>query len=146
MLRRERCEYHAPESNQVLTTDCGGNGELLRLDNLFTKATDFSYVKTLIISKITFIFDTKIKMLTPLVQFPTITFKTATDLGSEAAVVPGGVRAVDPCPALVLFLNGAIKQGDRSGWSGVAPLESIREPSSDCGGEEMRRRLRQPQS
>lgn len=51
-----------------------------------------SYVKTLIISKITFIFDTKIKMLTPLVQFPTITFKTATDLGSEAAFVPGGER------------------------------------------------------
>lgn len=32
---------HAPESNQVLTTDCGGNGEFLRLNDLFTKATDF---------------------------------------------------------------------------------------------------------
>lgn len=79
--------HHAPESNQALTTDCGGNGEFLRLNNLFIKATDLSYVKTLIISKITFIFDTKIKMLTPLVQFPTITFKTATNPGSRAALV-----------------------------------------------------------
>lgn len=35
--------------------------------------------------KITFIFDTKIKMLTPLVQFPTITCKIATDSGSKTA-------------------------------------------------------------
>lgn len=33
--------------------------------------------------KITFIFDTKIKMLTPLAQFPTITFKIATDSVSK---------------------------------------------------------------
>lgn len=33
--------------------------------------------------KIIFIFDTKIKMLTPLAQFPTITFKIATDSVSK---------------------------------------------------------------
>lgn len=36
-----RFVHHTLESNQVLTTDCGGNGEFLRLNNLFTKATDF---------------------------------------------------------------------------------------------------------
>lgn len=47
-------------------------------------------------------------MLTPLVQFPTITFKTATNPGSKAALHSWWT----PHPAaLVLFLNGAIKQG-----------------------------------
>lgn len=63
-------------------------------------------------------------MLTPLVQFPTITFKTATNPGSKLLLsFPGeserGGHLVGPA-ALVLFLNGAIKQGDRShlgaGW------------------------------
>jgi hypothetical protein len=35
-----RVVHHAPESNQALTTDCGGNGEFLKLNNLFIKATD----------------------------------------------------------------------------------------------------------
>lgn len=65
-----------------------------------------SYVKILIISKITFIFVTKIKMLTPLVQFPTITFKTATNSGSKTAFHFWWEVRV-----FVLFLNGAIKQG-----------------------------------
>lgn len=64
-------------------------GGFLRFNNLFTKKKknnrSQSYVKILIISKITFIFDTKIKMLTPLVQFPTMTVKTATNSGSETA-------------------------------------------------------------
>lgn len=60
-----------------------GSGGSLQSNNLFTKATDFRVCKNPNNFKITFIFDTKIKMLTPLAQFPTITFKIATDSVSK---------------------------------------------------------------
>lgn len=59
-------------------------GGIPKIPQFVYKSNRFqSYVKILIISKITFIFDTKIKMLTPLVQFPTMTIKTATNSGSK---------------------------------------------------------------
>lgn len=62
----------------------GGGGGIPKIQQFVYKSNRFqSYVKILIISKITFIFDTKIKMLTPLVQFPTMTVKTATNSGSK---------------------------------------------------------------
>lgn len=97
----------APEFNQALTTDCEGDRGIPKIEQFVYKSNRVqSYVKILIISKITFIFVTKIKMLTPLVQFPTITFKTATNSGSKTAFHFWWEVRV-----FVLFLNGAIKQG-----------------------------------
>lgn len=64
--------------------------------------------------KITFIFDTKIKMLTPLVQFPTITFKIATDSVSKNcfSFLVKNESGEHGQAMFVLFLFGAIKQID----------------------------------
>lgn len=64
--------------------------------------------------KITFIFDTKIKMLSPLAQFPTVTFKIATDSVSKIAfsfLVGNGSGEHGPA-MFVLFSDGAIKHGE----------------------------------
>lgn len=42
-------------------------------------------------------------MLTPLVRFPTITFKTATNPGSKAALRSWGVRMMDGPAACALL-------------------------------------------
>lgn len=82
-------------------------------------------------------------MLTPLVQFPTITCKIATDSGSKTAFHFWWKMSVEHGPAmLVLFSNSAIKYiygRNRLSKNAVAPLESIREPSSDGEGEVMQR-------
>jgi hypothetical protein len=58
--------------------------------------------------KITFIFDTKIKMLTPLVHFSTITFKIARGSGSKIASFLVENDSGEHGPAMfVLFSNGA---------------------------------------
>lgn len=84
-----------------------------KIEQFVYKSNRFqSYVKILIISKITFIFDTKIKMLTPFVQFPTITSKTATNSGSKTAFVSGGKWEWWTWTSSVCaLLNGAIQQG-----------------------------------